>query len=311
MKKYQKVKLFKILLSSFMLIYFSLFLGLSNSHSCGNTPASCQATRDACYSVAFSTKRASDATAHKSWDPLICMLNSCPELSSNGNILSSCSDPTCIAKANVCKQQWPGNCALTLTSKLVQDKNVYDSSILSCDAEYDVCMRPCETLTVTKAGPGTGTVTSLPSAISCGATCSYQFMQGTQVTLTAASDATSLFSGWSGGCTGTDTCVTTLNANTVVTATFNLKPLPNVRILGSAAVYSTVQQAYDAAADGATIQAKAVTLTESLTTNASKRITLEGGYNADYSSVTGVTAMRGMITTTAGTLTISNFALQM
>jgi hypothetical protein len=76
-------------------------------------------------------------------------------------------------------------------------------------------------LTVSRAGSGSGTVTSSPTGINCGATCSKTFAPGTQVTLTAAPAAGSSFAGWSGGgCTGTGTCKTTLNANTTVTATF-------------------------------------------------------------------------------------------
>jgi Divergent InlB B-repeat domain len=78
------------------------------------------------------------------------------------------------------------------------------------------------TLTVTKAGTGSGIVTSSPAGISCGSTCSASFASGAQVTLTANPADGSTFAGWSGGgCTGTGTCVVTLNAATTVTATFN------------------------------------------------------------------------------------------
>ncbi len=76
------------------------------------------------------------------------------------------------------------------------------------------------TLTVTKAGTGTGTVTSAPAGINCGATCSASFASGTQVTLTAAPATGSTFTGWSAPCSGTGTCVVTLTAATSVTATF-------------------------------------------------------------------------------------------
>ena len=77
------------------------------------------------------------------------------------------------------------------------------------------------TLTVTKAGTGSGTVTSLPSGISCGSDCSEPYSSGTGITLTATADAGSVFTGWSGGgCSGTGTCVVTISADTVVTASF-------------------------------------------------------------------------------------------
>jgi len=76
-------------------------------------------------------------------------------------------------------------------------------------------------LTVAKAGAGTGTVTSAPAGITCGPTCSANFVASTVVTLTAAPDTGSIFAGWTGGgCSGTGTCVVTVTAATGVTATF-------------------------------------------------------------------------------------------
>ncbi len=76
------------------------------------------------------------------------------------------------------------------------------------------------TLSVTKAGTGTGTVSSTPAGISCGATCSAPFAQGTSVTLTATPDSGVTFSGWSGACSGTGSCALTLSSDTPVTANF-------------------------------------------------------------------------------------------
>jgi hypothetical protein len=83
---------------------------------------------------------------------------------------------------------------------------------------------PSPQLTVTKQGSGTGTVTSSPSGINCGADCSKSWPPGTVVTLTATPAASSTFSGWSGGCSGTGTCTVTINSNTVVAAAFALIP---------------------------------------------------------------------------------------
>ena len=75
-------------------------------------------------------------------------------------------------------------------------------------------------LTVTKAGNGTGTVTSTPSGINCGSTCAYSFASGTAVTLTASPTDGSTFSGWSSPCSGTGTCTVTMSSAKSVTATF-------------------------------------------------------------------------------------------
>jgi hypothetical protein len=78
------------------------------------------------------------------------------------------------------------------------------------------------TLTVSKEGTGSGTVTSSPAGITCDSTClavSAAFDQGTSVTLTASATNDSRFTGWSGeGCSGTGTVSMTQARN--VTATF-------------------------------------------------------------------------------------------
>ena len=84
-------------------------------------------------------------------------------------------------------------------------------------------------LQVTEQGTGTGTVTSSPPGINCsngGGLCTAYFIPGAQVTLTAARAGSSYFAGWGGACSGTGTCVVTLNSGvTSVTATFNRDPL--------------------------------------------------------------------------------------
>ncbi len=77
------------------------------------------------------------------------------------------------------------------------------------------------TLTVLKSGAGSGTVTSSPSGINCGADCSESYSSGTSVTLTASPDSGSAFDSWSGGgCSGTGDCSISIGSNTTVTATF-------------------------------------------------------------------------------------------
>lgn len=77
-------------------------------------------------------------------------------------------------------------------------------------------------LAVAKAGAGTGLVTSSPGSINCGSTCEANFGPGLTVTLTASPSAGSVFSGWSGACTGTASCVVTIDGNMRVTATFGI-----------------------------------------------------------------------------------------
>jgi uncharacterized repeat protein (TIGR02543 family) len=76
------------------------------------------------------------------------------------------------------------------------------------------------TLSVSKSG--SGTVTSNPAGISCGATCSANYNSGTSVTLTAAPDSGYTFAGWSGACTGTGSCTVSMTSSKSVTATFTI-----------------------------------------------------------------------------------------
>jgi preprotein translocase subunit YajC len=77
------------------------------------------------------------------------------------------------------------------------------------------------TLMVTKAGTGSGTVTSSPAGINCGSDCSEAYNEGANVILTATASASSTFTGWSGACSGTGQCSVTMDADKTVIATFN------------------------------------------------------------------------------------------
>ena len=74
------------------------------------------------------------------------------------------------------------------------------------------------TVTVQKQGAGSGTVSSTPAGINCGATCSAQFEDGTSVSLNAAAAPGSAFAGWSGACSGMRAC--TVSGNATVNARF-------------------------------------------------------------------------------------------
>jgi hypothetical protein len=78
---------------------------------------------------------------------------------------------------------------------------------------------PAQILSVVRQGEGS--VTSTPPGITCGNSCAAVISLGTPVTLTAQSADFYAFDGWAGACTGAEaTCSLTLDAATVVTATF-------------------------------------------------------------------------------------------
>ena len=104
-----------------------------------------------------------------------------------------------------------GGCVVTLTA----------NTLVSADFEPAPQSAPQSfALTVTRAGKGSGSVSSAPSGISCGTDCSEPYLSGTTVTLTAAPAAGSTFAGWSGACSGKSTCTVSLTADTTVTASF-------------------------------------------------------------------------------------------
>ncbi len=86
----------------------------------------------------------------------------------------------------------------------------------SIEASFSANTPNSYTLTITKSGTGSGEVTINPSGTN--------FNAGTVVTLMAASDSNSIFSGWWGGGSGTSpTCTVTMNSDITVTAAFALK----------------------------------------------------------------------------------------
>jgi len=114
--------------------------------------------------------------------------------------------------------------------------------------------------------------------------------------------------------TGAKTANLSISSNDVQTPTINASLsgtgvcLDPVRV--GSTYYSTLQAAYNASADGSVIQSQRITFTENLLINRNITVTLEGGYDCGYTSNSGyVTTLKGMLQTSAGTLTIGNFIL--
>jgi hypothetical protein len=111
-----------------------------------------------------------------------------------------------------------GNGTIHYTVSQTSDNSDRTGTLTIADKTFTVNQQkiPTCSLTVTTAGTGTGTVTvNPPGSI---------FNIGTMITLTAISDVSSNFTGWSGGVTGTLPIVSlNLNADTAVNATFTRK----------------------------------------------------------------------------------------
>ncbi|WP_281184610.1 CARDB domain-containing protein [Trichlorobacter lovleyi] len=117
-------------------------------------------------------------------------------------------------------------------------------------------------LILTKSGLGTGTITSLPAGIACGATCSSQFATNSTVTLTATPDTGSIFTGWSGACSGLDTCSVTMDAAKTVTATFDQLAVPTVSVSSPSDVIRNTRPTlqYTASAGTVTVKVDGITV---------------------------------------------------
>jgi hypothetical protein len=87
---------------------------------------------------------------------------------------------------------------------------------------------PPQTITVNQTGPGSGTIMSTPAGINCGSDCSEEYEYNTDVTLTTAPVGDSIFISWSGACAGPGSCLVSMNAAQVVTATFVTSTTPGV-----------------------------------------------------------------------------------
>jgi len=87
---------------------------------------------------------------------------------------------------------------------------------------------PVYTLTVSKSGDGSGTVTDGQSGlaglpINCGIRCSAQYLSGTDINLSAGADSGSFFQAWNGACSAVQPgCSLTMDGDKNLTAVFVL-----------------------------------------------------------------------------------------
>ena len=112
---------------------------------------------------------------------------------------------------------WGGDCSGTGACTVNGNVTVF--------ARFDVAIAT-NRLSVAKTGNGSGTVTSNPSGILCGAVCSADFPSGSSVVLEATPESGSTFT-WSGaGCSGSGACVVVMIGDQTVTATFTATAPP-------------------------------------------------------------------------------------
>jgi hypothetical protein len=153
------------------------------------------------------------------------------------------SSPRGISCGVDCSETFNENIKVTLTAKPAFDSTftgwggacsgTKTTCVVTMDGAKEVTADfvpiPRATLTVTKTGDGSGTVTGLPkgivNGINCGTDCSDTYLlknpsMPVKVTLTAKPIVGSSFWGWSGACTGTGTCSVFMSESRSVTANF-------------------------------------------------------------------------------------------
>lgn len=160
------------------------------------------------------------------------------------------SVPAGINCGATCSSNYPGGTVVTLNASAAAGSTFAGWSgggctgTGTCDVTLNADMTvtatfntvpPTVTFSLTTFGTGTGTITCN------GAACQPSYPSGTALAIVAAPAVTSLFSGWGGDCAAngtTATCNLTVNANTTVSAAFNL-PTLSVVVAGTGTVTST------------------------------------------------------------------------
>ena len=99
---------------------------------------------------------------------------------------------------------------------------------------------------------------------------------------------------------GSSTVTQTVTASTCAT---------NAQVMVGNTYYTTLQAAYNAAPDGSTILAQAISFTENLTTNAAKSVTFDGGYLCGFASNPDMTTIIGAPQISNGIVTMKNFQI--
>lgn len=189
--------------------------------------------------------------------------------------------------------------------------NSYTTAAISgnCSVGFSFVPDGSILLSLAVSGASGGSVSAAPSPPGgiCPSNCSQLFPADEIVTLTPAAGPGAVFSNWSGDCGGSGTCQITMNSAKSVTANFSWQP--NAKNTNSGIVYGLINAAYAAIADGSTIRLREMTFTEAVDCNLPVAVTLEGGYNADFTANSGVTSISGSLTITSGAVTLANISI--
>jgi hypothetical protein len=150
---------------------------------------------------------------------------------------SVASSPTGIDCGTDCVEEYSENTDVTLTATAGEDSVFTTWSGSACTDSSTTCTVTMDetktveavftttiiedhTLSVSKSGSGEGSVNSDPTGIDCGTDCSEDYQAGTSVILSAVAAENSVFTQWSGACSGSSSCTVTMDAAKNVQAIF-------------------------------------------------------------------------------------------
>ena len=154
------------------------------------------------------------------------------------------------------------------------------------------------TYVITTSVAGSGTVTPTSPTVNFGASQTFTITPPQGVSIYDVQ-----VDGVSRGAIGSYT-FTNVTSNHTLSANFNA--VMNQR---TAAYYQHLGDAYLAAQDGDILLVQSGTLAEDLTANQNISVTIDGGYNSDYSANPGTTTLKGAENISAGTVTWKNFVI--
>jgi hypothetical protein len=220
---------------------------------------------------------------------------------SSGLAVTYTSDNELVATIVAGKVHLVGAGSATITAQQSGDSNYNPATDVSQDLQV---VASGHTLTVTLAsdttpsGGGSIVFSQSPYADeTCSVSpCQRSYPEGANVTVTAQPDSNSLFTSWSGACSG-GSCGVAMNGDLSATAAFSyVKP---ARTSGTPYNYFlTFSDAYYAAitptSDGVIQARDFVFVGESITLAQEKNITIKGGYDISYSSQTGYSHLKGL-----------------
>ncbi len=153
-------------------------------------------------------------------------LASCSESCSNSFDRGTLVTMTAVAAEDSLFEGWSGACSGTAPCSVTM------SQAISVSASF--AAKPTPPVVVTQAlqyqriGTGAGSVSFAPpgTLATCSDSCSNSFTSGAVVSLTAEAAQGSTFQGWSGACSGSESCTVTMSQAIAVSASFVTAPPP-------------------------------------------------------------------------------------